>query len=395
MELLILLALLLTIIAVAKVLKAKELVDDFKNPETDPISEAEVKSNALAWLVYGGVFFALVIVMVFSWDKYLLPTSASVHGEDIDMLFKVTMYLIFFTFFITHTLLFWFVFKYHYKKGQKALWFPHDNKLEMAWTVVPAAVLILLVTYGMSTWSKVMYQDTKKNAIKIELLSEQFKWSARYAGKDKVLGEASFSLYGKNSMGIATKAAMEDRLKECAESVVKLRVDSSYVDSLVHRGWNREESLDDIKDGLKNYRSNINRIKKMLEEYKESPFMFDAGNDDKVINSDTIYIPKGMQIVLQMRSKDVIHSAYLPHFRVQMNTVPGMKTSFTFEPRYTDTEMKEVAKKEGKQFTGYILLCNKICGASHYNMKLFVKVVEPAVYKKWISSQKNFSEAYQ
>ena len=395
MELLILLTLLLTIIAVAKVLKAKELVDEFKNVESDPISDAEIKTNALGMLVWGILFFAIVIWTLIAWDKYLLPSSASFHGDDIDLLFKITMILIFVTFFITHALLFWFVYKYYYKKGKKALWFPHDNKLEMAWTVVPAAVLILLVTYGMSTWGKVMYQEPTKDAVRVEILSEQFKWTTRYAGSDRVLGEVSFSLYGKNSMGIATKIAMEDRLKECYESVEKLRIDSNYVDSLVKKGWNREDGLDEVKDGLKNYRSNINRIKKMLEEYKVSPLLFDAGNDDKVINSDTIYFPKGKQVILQLRSKDVIHSAYLPHFRVQMNTVPGMKTSFTFVPKYTSKEMKEVAAKEGKQFTGYILLCNKICGASHYNMKLFVKVVEPSVYQKWLATQKTFKESYQ
>lgn len=57
--------------------------------------------------------------------------------------------------------------------------------------------------------------------------------------------------------------------------------------------------------------------------------------------------------------------------------------------------MKEVAKAEGKNFTGYVLLCNKICGTSHYNMKLHIKVVEEEAYQKWLAGQTKFKEAYK
>ena len=77
--------------------------------------------------------------------KYTLPSAASAHGEDIDQLMKITMILIMSVFFLTQGLLFWFGFKYYFKPGKKAFWFPHDNRLEMAWTIVPATVLILFL----------------------------------------------------------------------------------------------------------------------------------------------------------------------------------------------------------------------------------------------------------
>jgi cytochrome c oxidase subunit 2 len=399
MELLILLTVLLTVIAVAKVLRAKELVDSFKDPESDPISPTEIKTNALGMLIWGISFFALVLWMVVEWNKYLLPTSASVHGEEIDHLMNATWLLIFVVFFITHVFLFWFAFKYRHDAGRKAYWYPHDNKLEIIWTVVPAAVLILLITYGMSVWSDVMYQEEEEDAVRLEFVSEQFRWTARYAGQDEVLGESSFALYGKNSVGVATEYAMQDRIAECQQIIgndtLGLVQDSIKTEALLVAGWNKDDQLDDIKQSLKNYRSNIRRINRFLEDYEINPSKYDAGKDDVVINSDTIYLPKGRQVILQLRSKDVLHSAYLPHFRTQMNTVPGMKTSFSFKPRYTDEEMHKVASEEGKFFTGYILLCNKICGTSHYNMKTFIKVVEPKVFDKWIASQTKFAEAFQ
>jgi cytochrome c oxidase subunit 2 len=395
MELLILLTVLLTVIAIAKVLRSKELVDSFKDPESDPISPTEIKTNALGMLIWGISFLALVVWMVVEWNKYLLPSSASVHGKDIDFLLNVTWALIFFVFFITHIFLFWFSYKYRHDASRKAYWFPHDNKLEMLWTVVPAAVLILLITYGMSTWSDIMYQDEDEDAVRIEIVSEQFKWTARYAGDDKVLGEASFALYGKNSVGVATEFAIKDRITECVKTIENLIADSLSTTILVEEGWNKEDKLDDIKQSLKNYRANIRRINRLLREYAIDPSMYDAGEDDLVINSDSIYFPKGRQVIMQFRSKDVLHSAYLPHFRTQMNTVPGMKTSFSFTPIYTTEEMHKVADEEGRVFKGYILLCNKICGTSHYNMKLYVKVVEPEVYDKWIADQTKFAEAYK
>ena len=82
-----------------------------------------------------------------------------------------------------------------------------------------------------------------------------------------------------------------------------------------------------------------------------------------------------------MRSKDIIHSAYMPHFRAQINCVPGMKTTFAFKPTITTEDMKT---KLGDPEFEYYLLCNKICGASHYNMKMVIKVVEPEVYEQWL-----------
>ena len=88
--LLIILAVLLTVVAIAKVLQAKELVDGLKDTESDPITAAEIKTNALGLLVFGLAMFALLVAQIVGWDKYMLPSSASVHGDEIDMLMKTT-----------------------------------------------------------------------------------------------------------------------------------------------------------------------------------------------------------------------------------------------------------------------------------------------------------------
>ena len=103
--------------------------------------------------------------------------------------------------------------------------------------------------------------------------------------------------------------------------------------------------------------------------------------DDKITRE--VHLVSNKPVLLKFRSQDVIHSAYLPHFRVQMNCVPGMTTQFAFTPTKTTAEMKE---SEGEDFE-YILLCNKICGSAHYNMQMKFIVETQEEYNTWISSQ--------
>jgi cytochrome c oxidase subunit 2 len=128
----------------------------------------------------------------------------------------------------------------------------------------------------------------------------------------------------------------------------------------------------------------------------------------------------GREIIFKMRSQDVLHSAYMPHFRAQMNCVPGMITEFAFTPTITTKEMRndpdmidkvkkinkirydksQVLISNGEEALepyefDYLLLCNKICGASHYNMQMKIIVESPEVYNKWMEEQQTFAEVIQ
>ena len=105
-------------------------------------------------------------------------------------------------------------------------------------------------------------------------------------------------------------------------------------------------------------------------------------SDDIVVRE--VHLPVNKPVLLKFRSRDVIHSAFLPHFRVQMNCVPGLSTQFAFTPTKTTQEMKET---EGEDFE-YVLLCNKICGSAHFNMQMKFIVESEEDYNKWIDSQK-------
>jgi cytochrome c oxidase subunit 2 len=110
-----------------------------------------------------------------------------------------------------------------------------------------------------------------------------------------------------------------------------------------------------------------------------------ASADDIMTKGNEMLLPKGVPIQFQFNSRDVIHSAYFPHFRTQMNCVPGMNTAFYMEPTITTSEMRKITNNE--KFD-YVLVCNKICGVAHYNMKMKVSVVEPAEFTTWLKGEK-------
>lgn len=130
--------------------------------------------------------------------------------------------------------------------------------------------------------------------------------------------------------------------------------------------------------------------------------------DDVVVPVKEVHLPVGKPVKFLFRSQDVIHSAYFPHFRAQMNCVPGTVTQFQFTPTITTAEMRtkpdmqeKVARINAQRAeTGedpwefdYLLLCNKICGSAHYNMQMKVVVESEEEYNNWLKEQKTFAEA--
>ena len=310
---------------------------------TQVASDNDNKVNGYLMFAFLGFIYITTIYCFMNYGKFpLIGNSASQHGPEVDNLMIISMIIIFIAQTITQALLHYFAFKYRGKEGEKALYFSDSNKLEFIWSIIPAIVLAVLILYGLYAWTNIMFVSEKddKNAIVIELYAQQFKWTARYSGNDDVLGKANVRyIEGVNSLGV------------------------------------------DLSDP--------------------------NAQDD--FTSTELHIPKGTRIVFKLRSQDVLHSAYMPHFRAQMNCVPGMVTNFSFIPTVTTAEIREnpdmiekvaninairtkksadlVAKGEAAldpYIFDYLLLCNKICGASHYNMQMKIVVDTPEEYRAWL-----------
>ncbi|WP_338841331.1 cytochrome c oxidase subunit II [Flavobacterium ginsenosidimutans] len=307
-------------------------------------------NNIQGYVMFGFLAFIYIFTIygLLKWGGLALHTPASEHGLLVDNLMNITWVLIFLVQFITQGLLYWFSFKNRGNKDKKALFFADSNKLEAIWSIIPSVVLACLILYGLYAWNNIMFVDKDEDVIEIELYAQQFKWTARYSGQDNVLGKANVRLIeGVNTLGVD---------------------------------------------------------------------MSDPNAQDDIVVSE-LHIPKGKKVHFKMRSQDVLHSAYFPHFRAQMNCVPGMVTEFAFVPTYTTAEYRELpfmvekvaninklrAEKSNELVAkggtaldpytfDYLLLCNKICGASHYNMQMKVVVDTPEDYKKWLSEKTTLAQ---
>lgn len=110
----------------------------------------------------------------------------------------------------------------------------------------------------------------------------------------------------------------------------------------------------------------------------------DPNAQDDIIVKGEFHLPVGIPVQFTMRSQDVIHSAFMPNFRAQMNCVPGITTHFKFTPTITTAEMREIT---GNPEYEYLLMCNKICGAAHYNMQMTIVVESLEDFLKWTAEQ--------
>ncbi len=263
-----------------------------------------------------GLFLALFgwafvfIVVAILGKKWLFPPLAS-DRVAIDNLYKTILIVTGIVFVTIKFLWGFFILRFSSGKTVKASYWHHNNLLEIFWTSVTAIVLSILSLKGLSAWGAIV-TSPPENAIIIEVVAQQFLWNVRYPGKDGKFGKTSPKL-------------IDDKEQ-----------------NNIGLDYNDPASKDDI-------------VFQASEEYK-------------------IYLPVNVPVVFRLTSRDVIHSFFLPHFRVKQDAVPGMITQVWFTP-----------KKIGE----YELACAELCGLGHYKMRGKVKVVSKEEFEKWLSEQDN------
>lgn len=448
MKLLILLVVVVGVVALAQLARVYELSAKLRKRREEDISHADHRLNASLFIVFMLAFYAGTIYLYAAYGDYL-PTSASEHGAGVDALMSVNIWIITAVFFLVNTLLFVFTAKYYYKKDRKAKFFPHDNRLEMIWTVIPSIVLAGIIIFGLRTWND-MTGEASDDAILIELYSKQFDWTARYAGSNDEFGISNFNLITSNNpLGIVTNEGINESLAELDAKIEELEATVNYERGVLvnkkkdfekqlkhlhehhgghgHADEHPEEGHDEDHghDGLteEQLKNEIAKIEEMLKSDKvsvlsdvaleakqdklyrlkrhkqrvldienfdfsdeQSLSAWEAGKDDKIVKGE-FHLPIGKEVEFVFRSRDVIHSAYMPHFRTQMNCVPGVPTRFKMTPTITTDSMRTIM--DDPEFN-YVLLCNKVCGSAHFNMQMKVVVESQEDYDNWLNEQKTF-----
>jgi cytochrome c oxidase subunit II len=202
---LILICLLLITIVVIQIGKVTELASSIRGEEDAQFDSN--KWNGLLSVAFMVLFLVGCVVSAVYYKNYMLGygphISASEHGSSIDFLFDLTLFFTGIVFIITHIALFWFAYKYRGRKGHKADFISHNDRLEIVWTLVPAVVMTLLVVGGLDAWNDIMFDvDPDEEHIEIEATGVQFNWLLRYPGPDGALGTRDYKLItGTNPMG--------------------------------------------------------------------------------------------------------------------------------------------------------------------------------------------------
>lgn len=325
---LILAVIVLVFLIIFQISKAAEYVAVLKGEEQNRKHTNKVNGFLMVTFLVVGLIGVWYCNKLFFGKTLLAVDSASVQGERVDSMLWITLTVTGVVFIITQILLFWFAYKYQESDKRKVFYFPHNNKLEVLWTVVPAIFLTVLVVIGLRNWFY-FTGEPPKGAQEIEVTGKQFGWIFRYPGNDGVFGKKYYKVIdaGSNSLGLI---------------------------------WQDNADLN-LKD--------------------------DPATHDDIVAEQTMYIVKGKPVKLIIGSRDVIHDVGLSHFRLKADAVPGIPTTMWFTPKYTTEEMKKITNNPNFQ---YEISCDQMCGNGHYSMKGVIQVVSQEEYDVWMAKQKPY-----
>ena len=336
--LLVIISIILIAVIIVQIGKVTELAAKIRGEEE--IQYEVNRSQGGYMILFLVVFLIGCVVSAVYFKNYMLGYGphlpASEHGSILDKMFNVTLFFTGIVFVITHILLFYFSWKYSAKKGKKALFIPHDNKLEIIWTAIPAVVMTFLVVGGLDAWNEVMADVSEDDKyLEIEATGFQFGWNLRYPGSDGLIGEKNYKLISsENPLG---------------------------------QNWKDEKNLDD---------------------FLATELVLPVGQKVRVrITAQDVlhnfYLP-------HFRVKmDAIPGMPTYFVFTPSKTTEEYRQELKKYPEYNVPDPADPSKMLWETFE-YELACAELCGRGHYSMKRPVKIVSQEEYDTWFASQSSY-----
>lgn len=336
--LLAIICLVLITVIVVQIGKVTELAAKIRGEEE--MQDQTNRRHSLFMMIFMVIFLVGCVWSALYYKNYMLGfgphESASHHGKTLDSLFKITLFFTAIVFFITQILLFYFAYKYKAVRGQVGFFQPHDNKLEIIWTVIPAIVMAFLVAGGLDAWNEVM-ADVKPNedVLEIEATGYQFAWEIRYPGPDGQLGARNYKLInGTNPLG---------------------------------QDWTDPKNIDDF------HPSEI-----VLPKGKKVRVRITARD---VLHN--FYLP-------QFRVKmDAVPGMPTYFVFTPEKTTEEYRQMLRDYPEYQVPDPNDPEKQLWENFN-YELACAELCGIGHFSMRRLVRIVDESEYKAWLAQQQSF-----
>lgn len=262
---------------------------------------------------FWSLLFLLVPVLgvacfaVAPWYRHWLPLDVSEHGHTIDHLFYFILWLTGAVFVVTELAMFWFMWRYRADGQSRSGKYIHGSHyLEIVWTILPAAALLFIAIYQMNAWAAAKIINPA-------------------AGPDGILGTAD----DMPATLQVTGRQFEWRLRYPVPARLRNEALGRPVDS--------KAADDDL-------------VKELF-----------------VVND--MHVPVNEEILINLKSADVLHSFFLPNLRIKQDAVPGMKIPVWFRPMETGT---------------YDIVCAELCGWGHYKMKGRLTIESREQFDKWL-----------
>ncbi|MEX0678997.1 MAG: cytochrome c oxidase subunit II [Pirellulales bacterium] len=238
--------------------------------------------------------------------RHWLPLDVSEHGHTIDHLFYFILWLTGAVFVVTEVAMFWFMWRYGHDQAKSGKFTHGSHSLEIVWTIIPAATLLFIAIYQMNAWAEAKIINPG-------------------AGPDGILGTAD----DMPATLEVTGRQFEWRLRYPVPPRLRNEALGRPADS---------KGADD-----------------------------DTDKDLFVVNE--MHIPVNEEILINLKSADVLHSFFLPNMRVKQDAVPGMKIPVWFRTMETGT---------------FDIVCAELCGWGHYKMKGRLTIESRAAFDKWL-----------
>lgn len=292
-------------------------------------------------------FLVFCVASAIYYKNYMLGygphEAASLHGKSLDKMFNITAIVTGIVFFVTQIALFYFSYKYRHRKGGKAEYIPHNNMVEVVWTVIPAVVMTFLVVGGLDAWNDVMADvGTDEDILEIEAMGYQFAWNLRYPGADGKLGARDFTLTsGTNPVG---------------------------------QDWMDESGLDDFQPG--------ELVLPVGQKVRIRILARDVLHD--------FYLPH-FRVKMDAVPGMPTYFVFTPE-----KTTEEYRKSLRDYPEYNVPDPNDPEKMLWQTFN-YELACAELCGKGHWSMRRLVRVVPQEEYDAWVKTQQSYymSSIYQ
>lgn len=275
--------------------------------------------------------------------SFWLPQNVSSFGAMVDRLFYVVLWMTGVVGAAVFILLIWFLVRYRAKPGRAATFIHGNNRLELAWTIVPALILAVTAAGSQATWTQIKQLPSESamiagvtsiaagpasaaasTPIEVEIVAQQFLWNFHYPGADGRFGPRKRDL-------------IDNRSADPAEQIGLDRSDLDAADDLV---------------------------------------------------TQRMVIPVHRQVRIRLTSKDVIHSFYLPNFRIKQDAVPGLIARVWLQAHQTSGEV--IGRTADGRDKPFDIVCAELCGQGHYKMRGQLFVVSDADYQAFLEEEASY-----